>query len=185
MSKPKSPSVSAKSTAKKSRKHRARPTPDWLVQSQGLDQMAQRRCLLVLSVLSGERAVTDVIEDAQISRGMYYQLEERALRAMVVALTPGATEPGASEPAKRIAELEQRVAQLERDKRRSERLLLLTRKVMKGPVKMAAGRPRKSSRPASSTNGGRRRSRVSPRKAPTPTSSSPASMPTPDGEGGA
>ena len=30
---------------------------------------------------------------------MYYQLEERALRAMLVALTPGASEPGSTEPA--------------------------------------------------------------------------------------
>ena len=45
---------------------------------------------------------------------------------MLVALTPGAADPGSSEPTKRIAELEQKVAQLEADKRRGERLLLLT-----------------------------------------------------------
>jgi hypothetical protein len=110
---------------------------------------------------------------------MYYQLEERALRAMLVALTPGATEPGASEPAKRIAELEKRVAHLERVKRRSERLLLLTRKVLKGPMKVSAGRAPKNRPPASSTSGGQRRSRVSPKKRSS-TSGSP-SIPTPAG----
>jgi len=143
--------------------------------------MAKRRCLLVLSVLSGERPVSDVIEEAQISRPMYYQLEERALRAMLLALTPGASEPGATEPAKRIAELEQKVSQLEADKRRSERLLLLTRKVLKGPMKLAVGRPRKTPASASSTSGGRRRSRVSPKKGAT--ASAPSSTPTPGGEG--
>jgi hypothetical protein len=185
MSKPKSRHASATSAApKKKRKHRARPTPRWLMQRQDLDAMAKRRCLLVLNVLSGERAVTDVIEEAQVSRQMYYQLEERALRAMLAALTPGASEPGASEPARRIAELEQKVAQLEQDKRRGERLLLLTRKVMKGPLKTPAGRPPKHPPSASSTSVGRRRSRASPKKAPTLSPSPPPSTPTPAGEGG-
>jgi hypothetical protein len=150
-----------------------------------LDEMAKRRCLLVLSVLSGERAVTEVIAEAQISRPMYYQLEERALRAMLVALTPGATDPGASEPAKRIAELEKRVIHLERSKRRSERLLLLTRKVLKGPMKVAAGRPPRNPQRASSTSDGRKPLRASPRKRPTPSTSASISIPTPVGETGA
>ena len=104
---------------------------------------------------------------------------------MLLALTPGASEPGATEPAKRIAELEGKVAQLEADKRRSERLLLLTRKVLKGPMKMAVGRPRKNPVSASSTSVGRKRSRVSPKKGPTPSTSVPPSTPTPDGESGA
>jgi hypothetical protein len=146
--------------------------------------MAKRRCLLVLSVLSGERPVSDVIEEAEISRPMYYQLEERALQAMLLALTPGANEPGSSEPTKRIAELEQKVAQLEADKRRGERLLLLTRKVMKGPMKLAVGRPRKMEA-VSSASAGRRRSRAYPKKGTTmAAATSPPSTPTPDGEGG-
>jgi hypothetical protein len=185
MSKPKSPPASAKHATSKKRRRRARPTPRWLSTRPNLDEMGKRRCLLVLSVLSGERPVSDVIEEAQISRQMYYQLEERALCAMLLALTPGASEPGATEPAKRIAELEQKVAQLEADRRRGERLLLLTRKVLKGPMKLAAGRPRKSREAASSTNAGRRRSPASPKKTPTPTSPGPSSMPMPDGEGGA
>ena len=80
--------------------------------------------------------------------------------------------------------LEQKVAMLERHKRRSERLLLLTRKLMKpGPMKSAAGRPRKPKR--SSTTPGRKPSRASKPKAlatSTSTSSSP-STPTPGGEG--
>jgi hypothetical protein len=186
MKKPKkSPPASVKDDVPKRRRRRARPTPRWLTRRTDLDQMAQRRCLLVLSVLSGERPVSDVIEEAQISRPMYYQLEERALRAMLVALTPGASEPGATEPAKRIAELEQRVGQLEADKRRGERLLLLTRKVLKGPMKMSVGRPRKSSASASSTSVGPRRSRALPKKAPTLLVNAPLSTPTLGGEDGA
>ena len=35
---------------------------------------------MILEVLSGEKPVTDAIEQAKISRGHYYQLEERALK---------------------------------------------------------------------------------------------------------
>jgi hypothetical protein len=145
--------------------------------------MAKRRCLLVLSVLSGERPVSDVIEEAEISRPMYYQLEERALQAMLLALTPGAGELGSSEPSKRIAELEKKVAQLEADKRRGERLLLLTRKVMKGPMKLAVGRPRKKTQAAGSTNAGRKPSPASPKKRMTAAAQSAPSTSTTGGEG--
>lgn len=126
-------------------RRRARTTPEWLHEREDLDEMARRRCLMVLSVLSGERPVTDVIAEAQISRGTYYNLEERALKAMLVALVPGAAEAPSESPAMRIAELEKKVTLLEQHKRRGERLLLLTRKTLKrGPMKMLdRGRPSK------------------------------------------
>ena len=141
-------------------RRRARTTPEWLHEREDLDEMARRRCLMVLSVLSGERPVTDVIAEAQISRGTYYNLEERALKAMLVSLVPGATEAPSESPAMRIAELEKKVAQLEQQKRRGERLLLLTRKTLKrGPMKMEGhGRPTKQS----STTRGKKPSKGSP-----------------------
>ncbi len=159
-------------------KMRARGTPRWLA-TRELDEMARRRCLMVLSVLSGERAVTDVLEEAQISRGTYYNLEERALRAMLAALAPSTVQSPegiAESPAKRIEELEAKVTQLEREKRRGERLLLLTRKVVRsGPLKEATGRRRRSS-----TTGGPKPSRGS--KPPsTPSPSASPSTPTTDG----
>ena len=141
------------------RRHRPRPTPSWLLEQQDLDEIARRRCLMVLSVLSGETAVTDAITSANISRQMYYLMEERALRAMLRALTPGAeTTPTASSvesaAARRIAELEAKLSRLEQDKRRSERLLMLTRKVLKpGPMTTGArGRPPRA-RPSSTSAG--------------------------------
>src|SRR5438270_8570674 len=70
------------------RKHRPRPTPKWLENSQELDAIARSRCLMVLSVLSGEKPVTDAIAETKISRGTYYQLEAKALNAMLAALNP-------------------------------------------------------------------------------------------------
>jgi hypothetical protein len=173
----------------KTDRRRARPTPSWLNERQDLDEMARRRCLMVLSVLSGERPVTDAIEEAQISRGTYYQLEERALKAMLSALMPGGEHAPSESPAARIAELEARVATLEREKRRSERLLLLTRKLVKpGTMKSAPGRPRKRRLTSpSSTTRGRKPSLGSRSKTPTATttasSSANPSTPTPGGEG--
>ena len=187
------------STTSARSKRRARPLPRWLSGSSELDAMAQRRCLMILSVLSGERPVSDVIEELSISRGTYYQLEERALAAMLMALVPGSSEsassdPSAASPARRIAQLEDKVRGLERDKRRMERLLFLTRKVVrKGPVTTSAGRPKKRrpSRTRSSTTAGPSGSQGSAATtttttAPTPrsstTSTTTASTPTSAGE---
>src|SRR5947208_2149561 len=88
------------------RKRRARPVPSWLKEQQDLDEMAKRRCLLVLEVLSGAKPVTEAIEEAKISRPLYYQLETKALRGMLNALAPGADptgQPGGvTEGAKRL-----------------------------------------------------------------------------------
>lgn len=132
------------------RRHRARPTPSWLLEQRDLDEIARRRCLMVLSVLSGETPVTDAIASSSISRQLYYQLEERALKAMLKALTPGSeaapiTGPDAAS-LRRIGELEMKVKQLEQDKRRTDRLLYLTRKVVApGPLTTGGrGRPPKA-----------------------------------------
>ena len=71
------------------RRNRARPTPKWLLSR---DEVGKARCLMVLSVLSGEKPVTDAISEAGISRATYYHLETRALSSMLRALAPGAEE---------------------------------------------------------------------------------------------
>lgn len=141
----------------KRRKRRARPLPKWLKEQKDIDDIARRRCLMVLSTLSGEKPVSDAIEEAGISRQLYYQLEERALNAMLRALSPSASsEDTASAGAvKRAQELEEKLARLEQDKRRSDRLLLLTRKLMgRGPLKSAQGRPKKKRPTSSATSTG-------------------------------
>ncbi len=121
------------------RKLRPRPVPKWLLKSEQLDAIARSRCLLVLSVLSGETPVTEAITKANISRGTYYQLEDKALKAMLAVLNPLAstTDQGTADlsaAACRIAELEDKVKRLEQETRRAERLLYLTRKSLKAPV---------------------------------------------------
>lgn len=127
----------------RARKHRSRPVPKWIREKQELDEMARRRCLLILAVLSGEKPVSDAIAESGLSRNTYYQLEEKALDAMLAALGP--TPPGRKpDRSAEIATLEAKVTRLEEEKRRAERLLLLTRKVVRtGRLTLPGlGRPR-------------------------------------------
>ena len=136
--------------------------------------MAQRRTLLVLSVLSGEQPVTDAIEKTGVSRQLYYLLEERALKAMLHALLPTSEgrEDVETSLAGQVQALQARVQQLEMEKRRAERLLLLTRKVMKpGPVKLGRGGRRLRSS-ASAGRSGSQPARPTKAEAPPPPSDS-------------
>lgn len=137
MTKPRKPRGGAR--VEGTRKHRSRPVPRWLLRSQDLDAFARSRCLLVLSVLSGEQPVTDAIRQAKLSRPAYYKLETRALQAMLTALNPLVARPvrattAATEVARRIEGLEARVTTLLQEKRRAERLLMLTRKSLRMPA---------------------------------------------------
>lgn len=165
-----------------SRKHRPRPLPKWLTSTTQLEAIARSRCLMVLSVLSGETPVTDAVNQAQISRGTYYQLETRALRAMLAALNPlaGAVDPtGAADlsaASARIAQLQMQVKRLEQDKRRGQRLLLMMRKSIRAPVTTGRrGRWPKGLRCGSSVPG------ASASMASLKTTPSPAASPTPPG----
>lgn len=150
------------------RRHRSRPLPKWVKDRQDLDEMARGRCLLVLSVLSGEKPVTDAIAASGMSRNTYYQLEERALTAMLEALGPSPGPGRRPDEGSRIAGLEAKVAKLEQEKRRAERLLLLTRKVVRRSrlTLPGLGRPR-------STSGGSKPSNTSKTKAPDGSPSTP------------
>ena len=167
------------------RKPRARPTPRWLASTADLDATARSRCLMVLSVLSGEKPVSDAIVEAKISRGTYYQMQTRALKAMLAALNPLAStkEDGSADlsaaAAARIEELEEKLGALEKHRRRAERLLYVTRKAMRlAPIALPRGRKPKSALPALMPIA-RRRSKRSKAKA----SASPGSTPTTAGEG--
>jgi hypothetical protein len=120
---------------------------------------------MVLNVLSGETPVTDAVKAAGISRGTYYQLETRALAAMLRALGPLASAEGMeTSPARQIAALEAKVRDLERAARRSQRLLLMTRRVIESRErKIGSTRPGKGPSPSSKMK------RESPRPPSSPT----------------
>src|SRR5262245_39154339 len=103
------------SSPRRRRARRSHPLPKWLKEQQDLDEIARRRCLLMLRVLSGEIAVSEAIEQEQISRQLYYQMEERALNAMLRALSPGASpeETSSAGAIQRALVLEAQVKKLE------------------------------------------------------------------------
>ncbi len=122
-----------------------------MLMAKDLDEIAQRRCLMILSVLSGEKSVEEATSEVQMQPANYYQLETKALRAMLAALTPGAG--SGAEPTTLMKQLEAKVTTLEREKRRMERLLMLTRQVVKpGPMSTGqTGRVRLRSTESGST----------------------------------
>ncbi|MBL8111887.1 MAG: hypothetical protein JNK60_03310 [Acidobacteria bacterium] len=158
--------------ATKPRPQRERPTPRWLKTSE-LDDMARRRCLMILSVLSGTTPVSQAIVEADISRATYYQLEARAMKAMLQALMPGAEGAGGGEPlSQQMTRMEKSIAKLQKEKRRAERLLYLTRQIVKpGPMTSGKGPKRNKTRP--STKRGPRPS-TTPRRTQTSPSPPPA-----------
>lgn len=176
------------------RKPRTRPTPRWLVKKSDLDAVARNRVLLVLSVLSGEKPVTSAIQEAGISRGFYYQLETKAINAMLLALAPGSdgdASTGATSLHQRIKHLEEKLTRAEAAQRRAERLLFVQRKLTSSvPVKTGRrGRPpktigstptgRRSWRSSTTTNVSTRSTKPSTK--PPASSPSTTSIPTPAG----
>lgn len=153
------------------RKLRGRPTPKWLLEKEDLDEIARRRCLMLLSVLSGEKPVTEAVIEGQISRGTYYQLETRAIKAMLSALVPGAEETNGGEAAtQRLLDMEKKLTKVEREKRRSDRLLYLTRQVVKpGPMKDEKRR----GRPPSTKSGNKPSHSLKKTASPAPSPSTP------------
>lgn len=164
---------------KQQRAPRSRGIPRWLSGRTDLDQVAQRRTLLILSVLSGHTPVTTAITEHGISRPLYYQLETKALVGMMKALVPGASataNPDEVTPARQLVELEAKVARLEQENRRLERLLFFAKKVLPaGPLAFPERRGRKPGR--RSTNAGRAPSPIS--KKPTTTAATPSAPTTP------
>lgn len=165
------------------RSPRRRGVPRWLSGRKDLDQVAQRRTLLLLSVLSGHTPVTTAIAEHGISRPLYYQLEMKGLLGMMKALVPGAnasSNPDDATPMQQIVELEEKVARLEQENRRLERLLLLAKKVLpQGPMAFPQKRGRKPGR--RSTNAGPAPSPGSRKSTSATTSTSQPSTSTPAG----
>jgi len=170
--KPKRTTKSTPTKPDRRREPRRRGVPRWLSGRKDLDQVAQRRTLLILSVLSGHTPVTTAITEHGISRPLYYQLETKGLVGMMRALVPGANaaaNPDDATPMRQIIELEEKVVRLEQENRRLERLLFFAKKVLPaGPLAFPQKRGRKPSRRSTSAG-----------PAPLPASKKPATMANP------
>ena len=124
--------------------------PLWLMQPAESQAIAQRRTLMILSVLAGQKSVQEVIEEEQVSRTLYYQLEDRGLQGMLKALSPrieGVTseQQELTRAREQLRTLSERVKSLTQRKRSAERLLRLLIKSNQARVTTERrGRPRKA-----------------------------------------
>lgn len=111
----------------------------------GKPDIAKRRCVMILNVLSGRLPVSDAIEAAGISRAAYYQQEAKALQGMLEALEPTPRgKPPSSDATKEMTALRKKVESLQEQNRRLEKLVSLTSKILDtGSVKASGGRKRK------------------------------------------
>ena len=138
--------------AKKLQRHRrtSHILPLWLMQPAEQQAIAQRRTLMILSVLAGQKSVQDVIEEERVSRALYYQLEDRGLQGMLKALSPrieGVTSEHRElrQAREQVRLLSERVRSLTQRKRSAERLLRLLIKSNSARVTtQRRGRPRKA-----------------------------------------
>lgn len=124
--------------------------PLWLMQPGESQAIAQRRTLMILSVLAGQKSVQEVIEEEKVSRTFYYQLEDRGLHGMLKALSPrieGITDEHRqlTQAREQLRLLSERVKALTQRKRSAERLLRLLIKSNSARVTTERrGRPRKA-----------------------------------------
>jgi hypothetical protein len=90
------PAASAAASSRNERRQKRQGVylPKWLLQPDQAQAIAHGRCLMVLAVLSGQKTVKEAIGEQKICRTLYYQLESRALKGMVRALSPARSESG-------------------------------------------------------------------------------------------
>lgn len=139
-------------TVRKPQRHRrtSHNLPLWLMQPAESQAIAQRRTLMILSVLAGQKSVQEVIEEERVSRALYYQLEDRGLEGMLKALSPrveGVTSEHREllQAREQVRLLSERVKSLTQRKRSAERLLRLLIKSNQARVTTERrGRPRKA-----------------------------------------
>ena len=124
--------------------------PSWLTRPGESRAMAQSRCVMILSVLSGHKSVGEVIGEEKICRALYYSLENRALKGMMRALDPlsagVANDRQELKVAKRrIRALQEQLRGVTQRKRSAERLLMLMMKTSRTSVHSGRrGRPPKA-----------------------------------------
>ncbi len=94
------------------------------------DEVSKKRVWTLMQVLSGQMGVTEAAKAAQITINRYYQLEQKALSAMLQALSPTA---GRRKSVQSIQKLEKKSEELERENARQRQLLRMARRLW-GPM---------------------------------------------------
>jgi hypothetical protein len=109
------------------------------------DEAAKKRVWTLLQVLSGQMGVGEAAKAAQISLPRYYQLEKKALAAMLLALSPTA---GRGQPMERLEKLQRRSEDLEQENARQRQLLRMAKRLWGPLAETEARKGRPEAQPA-------------------------------------
>ncbi len=104
----------------------------------GLDPETKRRAAAVLEVLGGARTPGDAAGILGLSQARYYQLEARALDALIAACDP---QPAGRSGRRLIADLQKEVERLRNDLTRSQALVRATQQAAGLPLREAPKEP--------------------------------------------
>ena len=115
----------AKKPGRKKRRARKYVAPG----SQTGSRDAKRKAAVILEVLAGARSTGEAAEALKVSSNRYYQLESRALQALVTACEPRPKGPGLS-PEKELAKVRRKVDRLEQDLARYQALARVTQRAV-------------------------------------------------------
>lgn len=111
------------------------------------DQDAKGKVSLVLTVLSGEKSISEACRETGLKPILYYKLEERMLRAMLATAAMPAVRGRRKDPLSQANSLAEETAQLREEHRRLQSLMRISKKLLRGRgrkgLKRGPGRPRK------------------------------------------
>jgi hypothetical protein len=107
------------------------------------DKEAKGKVAMVLSILAGERSISEACREMGLQPLSYYRLEERMLRSMLATAKMPARRGRQKDPLAESSELVSETEELRREHRRLQSLMRVTRKLAAGP-KRGPGRPRKA-----------------------------------------
>jgi hypothetical protein len=153
---PASPATAARPSAKKSRQ---RHTPGGATLGKGADREAQRLAAAILEVLAGARTPGQAAEALGVSLPRYFQLETRAMHALVDSCQarPRGRAPSAD---KELAALRRQQERLQRELTRQQSLVRLAQRTIGlAPPKAEPSAPNAGSKCSSGSKSKKRRRR--------------------------
>ena len=111
------------------------------------DQDAKGKVSLVLTVLSGEKSISEACRETGLKPLSYYKLEERMLRAMLASASMPSLRGRRKDPLSQASSLVEETAQLREEHRRLQSLMRISKKLLRGRGrkhrKNGPGSPRK------------------------------------------
>ena len=96
------------------------------------EETAKKRVWMILQVLSGQMGVSDAAKAAEVSMTRYYQLEQKALKGMLHALSPAASKERGT-PVEQLARIRKKNETLAEENSRQKQILRMARKLW-GPL---------------------------------------------------